>query len=37
MIKEFSKNVADAALILEIEAGVGTVGSVIVNDVTKPN
>ena len=37
MIEEFSKNVADAALILGIAAGVGPVGAVIVNDVTKPN
>ena len=37
MIEEFSKNVADAALILGIAAGVGTVGAVIVNNVTKPN
>ena len=37
MIQEFSKNVADAALILGIAAEVSTVGAVIVNDVTKSN
>ena len=37
VVQEFSKNVADSALILGIMAGVVAVGKVIVKDLTSPN
>ena len=37
MIEKFYKNAANVSIILLIAAGVGTVGSVIINDVRKPN